>query len=55
MRAVEPSTDWLLATETERETNAVKSKIDEWHKEAILLQFPRIRSFVPDRTCGEKW
>jgi hypothetical protein len=54
MRAVEPCTGWLLATETYREAKAGNSRTDEWHKEVILLQFPRIRSFVRDRSCGEK-
>ena len=51
MRAVEPCTDWLLAIQTDRETNARNSRIDEWHKEDHFVTESQ-NSFVHVRFCG---
>jgi hypothetical protein len=59
MRTVKLSKDWLLTTETDNEKDAINSRTDEMEmygtKRINLLQFPKIPSFVPDRSWGEKW
>ena len=47
-------TGYWLQSQTEKQTQETVGQTNGT-KRITLLQFPSIRSFVPDRSCDEKW